>query len=148
MMKKTIISISPDEPRLKVKLGTGGCDGSQVVTNASLYVTWKEKRECLQTKWSLCGEPAQWSFCNGVPQCDEQIPMHTPHDYMHGYRYDSIGVDADGLTEFYLDDKIISKGISRYNAYITVGGKSVMEFDIVMDGQIHVESIQGVRTIC
>ena len=141
-MKKPIIDLGPDTPRLKLKLMSPGCNGGQIITHASMYITRVKCEEELPT--SL---PPMY-LCGGCDNKMEIPPITTPQPVIPTLLYESIGVDENGFTEFYFDDKLFESPSGRYTACVKVDGCDVMDFDINLGCDLQIAEITVVRSRC
>jgi hypothetical protein len=126
-MKTAIIDLCSDTPVLKLRLGTRGCDGRHVMTeDAEIVFT---QVVCQDTFYPV-REQLPIDMCNGCPPV--QMPPDPVHKAIHPVviRYPALGVDNDGLIEFYFDDKLFSSPPGRYKASVLVGGCEIRTLDI------------------
>ena len=157
-MKTAIIDICSDTPKLKLRLGTRGCNGSQVIMGGvELHI----KSVCCDPTFPV-NAPLPIDMCNGCSPSrlpgTPAPPAYTPQQAIHaGYPtaqqvhlvYPALGVDNDGLTEFYFDGKLFANPPGRYKASIVVDQCSCMEFDInLCCNPIEIEQIvlEGIRS--
>ena len=147
-MKTPIINLDASTPKMKLRLGTAGCDGRQALAPAAE----------MHIRQVVCGSPLvvpeqQYvEMCNGCPPMavpgTTAVPAYTSN---HGVTtaavgihliYPALGIDDDGLTEFYFDDKLFQSPPGRYKASVILDSCSCMEFDInLMCDPVAIEQI-------
>jgi len=138
-VKTPIIDLCASTPKLKLKLGTRGCNGQQVIaSDIEMHI---RQVSCPEQIFPA-GLPLV-DMCNGCPP--QMLPgqparsMYTPPNALPQHVaappavyliYPSLGTDDDGLTEFYFDAKLFTSPPGRYHASVVIDACSCMEFDI------------------
>lgn len=116
-MKRPIVRLSPDTPKLHIHIAEVGCDGRTLAS------------ECVIRIYPVvCHQP---TGCGCGPAPD---PIWV--------EYPVFEIDDDGLLVFYFDDKLWSQPSGRYIGQIVCGGCVVVEVQIELScNKLYIKSM-------